>query len=74
MGSVLGVAGKLRVVFVGVGSIPTDCVRWPDSSSGRLEGLGPAGGNSRSPNEYILRDSLIDRATLLALIIRECIK
>jgi D-alanine-D-alanine ligase len=39
-----------------------------------LEGLGPVGGNSRSPNEYILRDSLIDRATLLALIIRESIK
>jgi D-alanine-D-alanine ligase len=39
-----------------------------------LEGLGPAGGNSRSPHEYILRDSLIDRATLLALIIRESIK
>ena len=34
-----------------------------------LEGLGPAGGNSRSPYEYILRDSLIDRSTLLALII-----
>jgi D-alanine-D-alanine ligase len=39
-----------------------------------LEGLGPAGGNSRSPNEYILRNSLIDRATLLALIIRESLK
>jgi D-alanine-D-alanine ligase len=39
-----------------------------------LEGLGPAGGNSRSPNEYILRDSLIDRATLLALIIMESLK
>lgn len=39
-----------------------------------LEGLGPAGGNTRSPNEYILRDNLIDRATLLALIIRECLK
>jgi len=36
-----------------------------------LEGLGPAGGNSRSPNEFIFRDSLIDRATLLALVIRE---
>ena len=39
-----------------------------------LEGLGPAGGNSRSPNEYILRDSLIDRAALLALIMRESMK
>ncbi len=36
-----------------------------------LEGLGPAGGHSRSPNEFVYRDSLIDRATLLALIIRE---
>lgn len=36
-----------------------------------LEGLGPAGGNPRSPSEFIVRDSLIDRATLLALIIRE---
>ena len=39
-----------------------------------IEGLGPAGGDSRSPNEYILRDSMIDRATLLALIIRESLK
>ena len=39
-----------------------------------LEGLGPAGGNSRSPNEFVLRDSLIDRSTLLALIIRESFK
>lgn len=39
-----------------------------------LEGLGPAGGNSRSPGEYIVEDSLIDRATLLAMIIRESIK
>ncbi len=36
-----------------------------------LEGMGPAGGNPRSPNEFIFRDSLIDRATLLALVIRE---
>jgi D-alanine-D-alanine ligase len=39
-----------------------------------LEGLGPAGGNSRSPGEYIVEDSLIDRATLLALVIRESLK
>ena len=34
-----------------------------------LDGLGPIGGGDHSPNEYILRDSLIDRAALLALII-----
>jgi D-alanine-D-alanine ligase len=39
-----------------------------------LDGLGPVGSAARSPNEYILRDSLIDRAALLALVIRECLK
>jgi D-alanine-D-alanine ligase len=35
-----------------------------------LDGLGPIGGGTRSPNEYILRDSLIDRAAVLAMVIR----
>ena len=34
-----------------------------------LDGLGPVGGDIQSSNEYIMRDSLIDRATLLAMII-----
>lgn len=34
-----------------------------------LDGLGPVGGNIRSANEYVLRDSLIDRSALLSLII-----
>lgn len=38
---------------------------------GILDGLGPVGGDCRSPHEYILRNSLIDRAALLALIINE---
>ncbi len=35
-----------------------------------LGGFGPVGGECRSPNEYILRDSLIDRASLLASVIQ----
>ncbi|NIR52380.1 M20/M25/M40 family metallo-hydrolase [candidate division KSB1 bacterium] len=35
-----------------------------------LEGLGPLGKETHSPSEYILRDSLIDRATILAMVIR----
>jgi len=35
-----------------------------------LEGLGPIGGGTRSANEYIVRDSLIDRAAVLAMVIR----
>jgi D-alanine-D-alanine ligase len=37
-----------------------------------LGGLGPIGNGSGSPDEYILRDSLIDRSALLALIINSC--
>ena len=39
-----------------------------------LGGFGPIGGNPHSPNEYIVRDNLIDRAALLALVIYECAK
>jgi len=34
-----------------------------------LDGLGPIGAECNSPNEYIIRDSLIDRSALLAMII-----
>ena len=35
-----------------------------------LGGFGPTGGNRLSPHEFIVRDSLIDRSALLALVIR----
>jgi D-alanine-D-alanine ligase len=37
-----------------------------------LGGFGPIGNDVQSPNEYIVRDSLIDRAALLALVIQNC--
>ncbi len=33
----------------------------------RIDGMGPAGGAARTDDEYILRHSLVDRATLLAV-------
>lgn len=36
-----------------------------------LGGFGPIGGNRLSPHEYIVRDSLIDRSALLALVIHD---
>ena len=39
-----------------------------------LDGFGPIGGDYQSPNEYIIRDSLIDRSALLALIIHKSSK
>ena len=42
----------------------------PDIPS--LEGMGPLGGGFRSAEEYVLRDSLFDKALLLALVMYEC--
>ncbi len=67
-------ANRLETKVAPIHRTASSAVCYVPESVPVLEGLGPAGGNSRSPNEYILRDSLIDRATLLALIIRECIK
>lgn len=40
-------------------------------SAARLDGMGPIGGAARTDDEYILRHSLVDRATLLALTLLE---
>ena len=37
-----------------------------------LDGFGPLGGNTRSQNEFIIQDSLLDRSLLLAMIIYRC--
>ena len=37
-----------------------------------LDGFGPLGGSTRSQNEYIIQDSLLDRSLLLAIIIYRC--
>ena len=47
---------------------PSDICHVPEGIA-VLEGLGPVGGDIQSSNEYIMRDSLIDRASLLAMLI-----
>lgn len=37
-----------------------------------LEGMGPLGGGLRSAEEFVARDSLLDRALLLALVMHRC--
>jgi len=68
------IAAKLEIKIGLIHRTASSAVCYVPENIPILEGLGPAGGNPRSPKEYILRDSLIDRATLLALIIRESIK
>ncbi|MFC1561951.1 M20/M25/M40 family metallo-hydrolase [candidate division KSB1 bacterium] len=48
--------------------ISTDLCYVPEGAPA-LDGLGPIGGSTQTPNEYIIQDSLNDRAVLLALII-----
>jgi D-alanine-D-alanine ligase len=67
-------AARLETKVASIYRTASSAVSYVPGNVPVLEGLGPAGGDSRSPNEYILRDSLIDRATLLALIIRESLK
>jgi glutamate carboxypeptidase len=37
-----------------------------------LDGLGPAGANDHSKDEYMIKESLLQRATLLACVLVEC--
>jgi D-alanine-D-alanine ligase len=39
-----------------------------------IEGFGPLAENCGAPDEYIIRDSLIDRSALLAMVIYYCSK
>jgi len=49
---------------------PSD-ICFASESAARIDGMGPIGGNARTDDEYILRHSLLDRATLLALTLLE---
>ena len=51
--------------------ISSDISHVPDDVPA-LDGLGPLGSGYRHSNEYILRDSLIDRALLLAVVMNRC--
>ncbi|MBD3346331.1 MAG: M20/M25/M40 family metallo-hydrolase [Chitinivibrionales bacterium] len=73
-GKVKVMAEKLEVRAASIHRITSSAIGYVVPESRALEGLGPAGGDQRSPTEYIIRDSLLDRATLLALIIRMSIK
>lgn len=42
------------------------------SSTPKIDGMGPLGAGERTREEYVLRNSLIDRAALLAMVIRYC--
>ena len=37
-----------------------------------LDGFGPKGDKYRSPQEYIIHDSIVERAALLASVIYKC--
>jgi D-alanine-D-alanine ligase len=65
-------AGQMAVMLEPIHrDIPSDICEVPEGVP-VLDGLGPVGVDARSPNEHILRDSLIDRAALLALILHSC--
>jgi D-alanine-D-alanine ligase len=55
-----------QIVSSDVSNVPSDIPS--------LDGFGPMGHYYRTPNEYILHDSIMDRTALLALVIYKCSK
>ena len=50
----------------------TSSINDVDNTKSIIGSMGPIGADHRTPNEHILRDSLIDRGILLALTINKC--
>jgi D-alanine-D-alanine ligase len=67
--SIKKIADSIDVKIHGSNRLISSDISYVADGVPAIDGLGPLGGSYRSPNEYILRDSLIDRALLLALII-----
>lgn len=68
---VQGIARRLEVKVAPVQRATSSDISYAPDHIPALEGLGPIGGGARTPGEYILRDSLIDRAAVLAMVIRQ---
>lgn len=69
-GYISGIAKRLEIkVAPAHRSTPSDICHVP-ATVPALGGLGPIGADVRSPREYVVRDSLVDRAALLAMLIR----
>lgn len=67
-------ANKLEIRIQPVNRVSSSEICYVPEGIPVLDGLGPIGGETHSPNEYVLQDSLIDRSTLLALVMNEIIK
>jgi D-alanine-D-alanine ligase len=67
--SVEKIATRLEIKITGKHDPMASCIAHAPSNIPILEGLGPMVGAYRTPNEFILRDSLIDRAALLAMVL-----
>jgi D-alanine-D-alanine ligase len=64
------IADKLSLSIEPTHRVSSSDICFAPANIPRIDGLGPLGGNTRTDDEYILRHSLVDRAALLALVIR----
>lgn len=67
---VQSIAKRLEVKTAAAHRATSSDICYVPDSVPALEGFGPVGGGTRTPHEHILRDSLIDRAAVLAMVIR----
>ncbi len=63
------IAQQIEITIDAVHFDTTSDIAFAGDEVPAIEGLGPLGNNCGSPDEFIIRDSLIDRAALLAMIL-----
>lgn len=68
------VAKRMDIKIRPIHRYPTSDLSHVPDDVPMIGSMGPVGGDVRTSNEHILRDSLIDRASLLAVIIDKCSK
>lgn len=69
---VAGIASEIDVPVRYAHRLVSSDVSYVPSTIPSLEGMGPLGGGFRSADEFITRDSLLDRALLLAMVMYHC--
>lgn len=66
------IANRLNMPITATHRPSSSDICFAPASVGKIDGMGPLGSGERTHEEYVLRNSLIDRAALLAMVMRFC--
>ena len=69
---VADIASEIDVPVRAAHRLVSSDISYVSSDIPSLEGMGPLGGGFRSAEEYVTRDSMLDKALLLAMVMHRC--